>query len=204
MGAANLRDPGSGSRGAQCYLRVVGAVFMAGGLARNFLREGMMMRPVGIECVSRRDVIVAGAAAAMMTVLLGRGATAFAQDTKAADSAWEETVKKIMGDAKPADGKIQIELQEIAENGNMVPFSLSVDSPMTEADHVNAIHLIATGNPQPGVGSFFFTPLSGKAAVSGRMRLARTQDVIVVAALSDGRFFMGRRMVKVTIGGCGG
>jgi len=163
-----------------------------------------MMRPVGIECVSRRDVMVAGAAAAFLTALLGRGATAIAQEAKAASNGWEEAVKKIMGEAKPADGKIQIELQEIAENGNMVPFSLAVESPMTQADHVDAIHLIATGNPQPDVGSFHFTPMSGKAAVSGRMRLARTQDVIVVAALSDGRFLLGRRMVKVTIGGCGG
>ena len=136
--------------------------------------------------------------------LLGGGPSALAQEAKAGDTAWEEAVKKIMGEAKPAEGKIQIELQEIAENGNMVPFSLAVESPMTDADHVTAIHLLATGNPQPDVGSFYFTPMSGKAAISGRMRLARTQDVIVVAALSDGRFFMGRRMVKVTIGGCGG
>ena len=163
-----------------------------------------MMRPEGVKSVSRRDVIVTGAAAAILTALLGRGLPALAQDTKAGDNGWEDAVKKIMGEAKPADGKIQIELQEIAENGNMVPFALAVDSPMTEADHVDAIHLIATGNPQPDVGSFYFTPMSGKAAISGRMRLARTQDVIVVAALSGGRFFMGRRMVKVTIGGCGG
>ena len=162
------------------------------------------MRPVGTQCFSRRDVVVAGAAAGLLMAMLGRGATARAQETKAGESAWEEAIRKIVGEVKPVEGKLQIELQEIAENGNMVPFALAVESPMTDADHVTAIHLIATGNPQPDVGSFYFTPMSGKAAVSGRMRLARTQDVIVVAALSDGRFFMGRRMVKVTIGGCGG
>ena len=66
------------------------------------------------------------------------------------------------------------------------------------------IHVIATANPQPGVATFRFSPLSGKATVASRMRLARTQDVIGIAELSDGRFLMSKRNVKVTIGGCGG
>jgi sulfur-oxidizing protein SoxY len=64
--------------------------------------------------------------------------------------------------------------------------------------------VIATANPQPRIASFRFTPLSGRAAVASRMRLARTQDVIGLAEMSDGRFLMTRRAVKVTIGGCGG
>lgn len=156
-----------------------------------------------IEIVDRRDVVFGGAAAAALALLLG--GTASAQETpKPLPSGIEEAIKKVMGEAKPADGKIVIELPEIAENGNTVPFTLSVESPMTEASHVKAIHVLAAGNPQPGVGSFYFTPASGKAAVSSRMRLARTQDVTAIAELSDGRFFVGRRTVKVTIGGCGG
>ena len=112
--------------------------------------------------------------------------------------------KKILGDAKPTEGKLTLDLPEIAENGNTVPFTISVESPMTEKDHVKAIHVFATANPQPGVATFRFTPLSGKAAVASRMRLARTQDVIGIAELSDGKFLMGKRTVKVTIGGCGG
>jgi sulfur-oxidizing protein SoxY len=54
------------------------------------------------------------------------------------------------------------------------------------------------------VAAFRFSPLSGKATVAGRMRLARTQDVIGIAELSDGRFLTSKRNVKVTIGGCGG
>jgi sulfur-oxidizing protein SoxY len=118
--------------------------------------------------------------------------------------AWELAVRKILGEAKPAEGKFTLELPEIAENGNTVPFSVSVESPMTEKDHVKAIHVVATANPQPGVATFRLTPLSGKAAVSSRMRLARTQDVIGIVELSDGRFLMAKRPVKVTIGGCGG
>jgi sulfur-oxidizing protein SoxY len=86
----------------------------------------------------------------------------------------------------------------------MVPFTIGVDGPMTEKDHVKAIHVIATANPQPTVASFRFTPLSGRATVASRMRLARTQDVIGLAEMGDGKFLMIKRPVKVTIGGCGG
>ena len=107
-----------------------------------------------------------------------------------ASQGWEQAVKKVLGDAKPIEGKLVIDLPEIAENGNTVPFTISVDSPMSEADNVKVIHVLATANPQPGVAVFRFSPLSGKATVASRMRLARTQDVIGIAELSDGRFLI--------------
>ena len=117
---------------------------------------------------------------------------------------WEQAVKRVLGDAKPIEGKMLIDLPEIAENGNTVPFTVSVDSPMSETDNVRTVYIIATANPQPGVATFHFSPLSGKATVASRMRLAKTQDVLVIAELGDGRFLMSKRNVKVTIGGCGG
>ncbi|HZT49752.1 MAG TPA: thiosulfate oxidation carrier protein SoxY [Hyphomicrobiaceae bacterium] len=132
---------------------------------------------------------------------LGLSSSGRAQDQQ---QAWEQAIKNILGDAKPVEGKITLELPEIAENGNTVPFSVAVDSPMTQADNVKAIHIISTANPQPGVATFRFSPLSGRAAASSRMRLARTQEVIAIAELTDGRFLMAKRNVKVTIGGCGG
>jgi sulfur-oxidizing protein SoxY len=148
---------------------------------------------------SRRTFTLGVAAAT--TAFAVPATTALAQDQV---QAWELAVRKIVGEAKPSEGKFALELPEIAENGNTVPFTVSVESPMTEKDHVKAIHVIATANPQPGVATFRLTPLSGKAAVSSRLRLARTQDVIGIAELSDGRFLMAKRPVKVTIGGCGG
>ena len=148
---------------------------------------------------SRRTFTLGVAAA--VTAFAVPATTALAQDQV---QAWELAVRKIVGEAKPSEGKFTLELPEIAENGNTVPFTVSVESPMTEKDHVKAIHVIATANPQPGVATFRLTPLSGKAAVSSRLRLARTQDVIGIAELSDGRFLMAKRPVKVTIGGCGG
>ena len=120
------------------------------------------------------------------------------------EGGWEAELKKIIGDAKPEEGKLTLDMPEIAENGNTVPFSVAIDSPMTEADYVKRIHVLATGNPQPAVATFHFFPASGKAAVSSRMRLATTQDVVAVAEISDRKFAMVRRNVKVTIGGCGG
>jgi sulfur-oxidizing protein SoxY len=117
---------------------------------------------------------------------------------------WQQALKTLVGDAKPIEGKVLLELPEIAENGNTVPLTVSVDSPMTATDYVKAIHVLATENPQPGVATFRFTPLSGKASAASRMRLARTQEVIGLAELNDGKFLIGRRTVKVTIGGCGG
>lgn len=147
----------------------------------------------------RAFLLGAGAVAALLPFL---GAPAAAQE---AAQTWEDAVKKIAGDAKPvSDSRFTFELPEIAENGNMVPFTIGIDGAMTEKDNVKAIHVIATANPQPSVASFRFTPLSGRATVASRMRLARTQDVIGLAEMSDGRFVMIKRPVKVTIGGCGG
>jgi len=147
--------------------------------------------------LDRRDFVL-GAGAVAATFLT---ASALAQE---AGQNWEDALKRIVGDARPTEGRVALDMPEIAENGNTVPFTIAVDSPMTEKEFVRAIHVIATANPQPGVATFRFTPQSGKAAVASRMRLARSQDVIGLAELSDGRFLITRRPVKVTIGGCGG
>jgi sulfur-oxidizing protein SoxY len=157
-----------------------------------------------MEVVGRRDVLI-GAGAGLMLLALGRGA--LAQEAKAPPpeaSPYEQALDKILGDAKPQAAKVVLEIPEIAENGNMVPYAITVDSPMTDADHIKAIHVLASQNPLPSVASFTLTPLAGRAYVSSRMRLAKTQDVVVLAELSSGKFIMGQRTVKVTIGGCGG
>jgi sulfur-oxidizing protein SoxY len=147
----------------------------------------------------RTFVLGAAAVAAIAPLLAGEGSAQGAPQT------WQEALKRILGDAQPAtDGRLTFDLPEVAENGNMVPFTVVCDSPMTEKNHVRAIHVIATGNPQPSVATFRFTLLSGRAAVSSRLRLAQSQDVIGVAELGDGKFLMTQRPVKVTIGGCGG
>lgn len=156
-----------------------------------------------IVVANRRDVLVGVSAAGLVAALLGLAAArpAHAQERT---PTFEEAMKAILGDAKPVTQRIVLELPEIAENGNTVPFAITVDSPMTAQDRVKAAHIVSSGNPQPSVASFYFSDQSGKAAVSSRMRLAKTQDVVAIAELSNGSFLIATRNVKVTIGGCGG
>jgi sulfur-oxidizing protein SoxY len=85
-----------------------------------------------------------------------------------------------------------------------VPVTLSVDAEMSEKNYVKALHLAADGNPAPGVVSFAFTPMSGKAEVQLRVRLAQSEKLVAVAEMSDGTLYTASHEVKVTIGGCGG
>ncbi len=152
--------------------------------------------------LSRRDALIgAGAAAAILALARGAAAT---DQTGATPSAFDQALDKILGDAKPQPAKITIELPEIAENGNTVPYAIAIGSPMSETDHIRNVHVLAAANPLPQIASFHFTTLSGTAAVASRMRLAKTQEVVVLAEHSSGRFLVARRVVKVTIGGCGG
>ena len=146
---------------------------------------------------SRRQ-FVAGISVSALSFALSQ--TAIADQKKV-----EEALAKLIGDKKPADGPmIKLDLPEIAENGNTVPLKLEVDSPMTADNFVKHVHIFADGNPRPEVANFHFTPASGKAAASTRMRLATTQNIVAVAEMSDGKVYMAKKEVKVTIGGCGG
>ena len=162
-----------------------------------------MSSPVIIEIVSRRELMLGVLASAAVTAFLGAHG-AHAQDAARPPLPWQEAMRKITGDAKPLEGKIAIELPPLAENGNTVPFSVTVDNPMTELDYVKAIHIFSTANPLPTIATFRLTPQCGQATVSSRMRLAQTQEVVALGELSTGRFMMVRKTVKVTIGGCGG
>lgn len=162
-------------------------------------RKAMTQR-MEIEVLGRRTFLIGAGASVALTAFLAELPALAQEPVRSID----EALKKVLGDATASESGITLEIPEIAENGNTVPFTLSVESPMTEASHVKTLHIFASGNPQVGVASYTFTPDSGKAAVSSRMRLARTQDVVAVAALSDGKFLIGKRNVKVTIGGCGG
>ena len=153
---------------------------------------------------TRRQFIItvgaASAAAASLGVLPGDALGAEEPETA------EDEIRRLVGDKELADGSgiIAMDLPQIAENGNTVPLEISVESAMTDDDYVTAVHIVAEGNPRPGVASFHFTPANGRAQASTRMRLAKTQKVIAIAEMSDGKAYMTQAEVKVTIGGCGG
>lgn len=104
----------------------------------------------------------------------------------------------------PTPGKVTIGAPDIAENGNTVPITITVDSPMTAQNYVKKIVVAADGNPLPGVATFDLSPINGQANVQFRMRLAQTQTVTAIAVMNDGSLWSASKPIKVTIGGCGG
>ncbi len=141
------------------------------------------------------------------TLAIGIGALGTAVFTPCATWAKndaDEAIKRFTGGKTPIEGKVSLDIPEIAENGNTVPMTVSVESPMTDQSYVTDVMVVANENPRSGVVTFHFTPASGMAEANTRIRLAATQDVIAVAKMSDGSFYMASKQVKVTIGGCGG
>jgi sulfur-oxidizing protein SoxY len=148
---------------------------------------------------SRREFLRAAGSAAAGVALAWVVVVRPAQATPAA---MQEAIAKVVGTARVSPGKVKLELPPLVENGNTVPLVVKVESPMTETDHVRAIHVFAEKNPQPNVVSVFLGPRAGRASVSTRMRLADTQTVIAIAELSDGSFWSDRADVVVTLAAC--
>jgi sulfur-oxidizing protein SoxY len=148
--------------------------------------------------LNRRQAMALGIGAATAAVVGESVLPAFAAND------YEEVIKKFTGGKSPTVGRVRIDAPEIAENGNTVPMTVSVESPMTPASHVTDVLVVADGNPRAGVVTFHFSPASGVAEANTRIRLASTQFVIAVAKMNDGSFFTVKKEVKVTIGGCGG
>lgn len=136
---------------------------------------------------TRRETLAIGAAAAAVTALPMPAMASLADDM----------IAEFTGGADVADGGVDLDAPEIAENGNTVPIEVS-------AEGASAIMVLAAGNPTPGVATFNFGPLAGAQRAKTRIRLAGTQDVIAIAKLADGSFAKAQKNVKVTIGGCGG
>jgi sulfur-oxidizing protein SoxY len=108
----------------------------------------------------------------------------------------------VIGESEPQQGKVKLELPPIVENGNTVSLTVSVESPMTEADHVESIHIFNQKNPRPYVAAFELGSRAGKARVATRIRLADSQRVVAIARLSDGSFWSDSVDVIVTLAAC--
>jgi len=154
------------------------------------------MRDVMLQRLNRREALTAGAGA------LAAGLGLAAAPAHALND-YADQIKKFTGGKAPVEGGLKLELPELAENGNTVPLSVTVDGPMGEGTYVQEILVVAPANPNARVIRFRFSPASVPEA-STRIRLAETQDVVAVAQLSDGTFRQISRQIKVTIGGCGG
>jgi sulfur-oxidizing protein SoxY len=111
-------------------------------------------------------------------------------------------IREVVGGAVVHTGKVKLEVPPLVENGNTVPITISVASPMTDADHVKSIHIFNEKNPQPNVGNFYLGLRAGRAQISTRIRLADSQKIVAIAKLSDGSFWSTTADVVVTLAAC--
>jgi sulfur-oxidizing protein SoxY len=120
----------------------------------------------------------------------------------ATPDALADAIKELTGGKEMRTGKIKLDAPPLIENGNTVPITVSVDSPMTDADHVKSIHLFNEKNPQPHVFSATLAPRNGRAQIGTRIKLADTQKIVAIAQTSDGTFWTASAEVIVTIAAC--
>jgi sulfur-oxidizing protein SoxY len=140
--------------------------------------------------ITRRDLLIATAGVAV------------AATAEATPQTMEIAIREVVGDAAVRPGRVTLDIPPIAENGNAVGLTVSVQSPMTQADHVRSIHIFAERNPLPNVAHFHLGPRSGKAEVQTRIRLADTQNIVAIARLSDGSFWSASAQVVITLAAC--
>ncbi len=111
-------------------------------------------------------------------------------------------IRNVVGEAPVHTGKVTLDIPPLVENGNTVPVTVRVASPMTENDYVKSIHVFNEKNPLPNVGNFYIGPFAGRAQVATRIRLADTQKVVAIARLSDDSFWSVSADVIVTLAAC--
>jgi sulfur-oxidizing protein SoxY len=112
------------------------------------------------------------------------------------------SIRNVVGPSLVRTGKVSLEVPPLVENGNTVPMTVSVTSPMTSDDYVKSIHVFNEKNPQPNVANFYLSPQAGRAQVSTRIRLADSQKIVAIARLSDGSFWSASVDVVVTLAAC--
>ncbi|MCB4821139.1 SoxY-related AACIE arm protein [Roseicella aerolata] len=150
-----------------------------------------MSSPSWSRCATERRTLLGG----LLAVTLLRPASA-------APEAMAQAIRGFTGGAVPQPGGINLEIPPLVENGNAVPVSIEVESPMTEAEHVRAIALFSERNPLPNVLTVKLGPWSGAARIGTRIRLATSQRLMAIAALSDGSFRLAEQQVVVTLAAC--
>jgi sulfur-oxidizing protein SoxY len=146
----------------------------------------------------RRFLRLAGSTAAIsaLPVLVSIRPAAATPETMAA------AIRTIVGGAVVQTGKVKLDIPPLVENGNSVPMTVSVISPMTATDYVKSIHVFNEKNPQPNLGNFYLGARAGRAQVSTRVRLADSQKITAIAKLSDGSFWSVTADVVVTLAAC--
>ena len=145
----------------------------------------------------RQFLAFAGSAA-----VVGTSPLVTLRPAEATPATMTSAIRAIVGEATVKTGKVKLEIPPLVENGNTVPMTVSVASPMTAADHVKSIHVFTEKNPQPNIGNYYLGPRAGRAQVSSRVRLADSQKIVAIARLSDDSFWSATVDVVVTLAAC--
>lgn len=145
--------------------------------------------------LSRRTLLRRLGAAGVLVVLQPAGAWA-------TQEAVQQAMRRLIGAREPQPGGVTLRLPSIAETGNSVPLTITVDSPMTPEDYVVRLHVFVEGNPEPVAATYHLGWRAGKAEVSTRLRLARSQTVLALAEMADGAVRSGAASLVVTLGAC--
>lgn len=132
--------------------------------------------------------------------LMGILSTPFAAFAKKPDAA--QAISKILDSNPVRDGRVKLIIPPLVESGNLVVLKVSIESPMTANDYVKAVHVISEENPLPNIFTAYFTPRSGRAELTTRVRLADSQRVWAIAQMSDGSFWQGYADTLVTLSAC--
>ena len=151
------------------------------------------LAPLGMTVRMDRRAFLAGAVV-MSVVPLGTA--------RATPAAMAAAIKEVVGEAQLREGRVTLDLPPLVENGNAVPLTVSVESPMSEADHIKAIHVFNEKNPQPHVFDARLGPLNGKAVISTRIKLGDSQKLVAIAETSRGEFWSASADVIVTLAAC--
>ena len=142
---------------------------------------------------TRRQVLAAGAGA--LSLAISRPARATPETMAAA-------IKALVGEAEMRKGRVSLDIPPLVENGNSVPVTVTVESPMTPSDFVKSIALFNERNPQPNVAQFHLRPRAGRATVSTRIRLGDSQNIVAIVQMSDGSFWSDSAELIVTLPAC--
>jgi sulfur-oxidizing protein SoxY len=142
--------------------------------------------------------------ASRRTFLMGAAAVTLLpfEAARATPEMLAQAIKEVVGNAEVREGRVKLDVPPLIENGNTVPLTVSVESPMSDADYVKAIHVFNEKNPQPHVFSATLAPRNGKARVGTRIKLADTQKIVAIAETSGGEFWSASADVIVTIAAC--
>jgi sulfur-oxidizing protein SoxY len=158
---------------------------------------------VGKDHATRRHFLkAAGGAAVGGAAVAGAVPLVTLRPAEATPAMLNSAIRDVVGEAPVHSGKVKLDIPPLVENGNAVPMTVSVASPMTADDHVKSIHVFNEKNPQPHIGHFYIGPAAGRAQVSTRIRLADSQKVTAIAQLSDGSFWSASVDVVVTLAAC--